>query len=233
MTLQYLHDHENTFGLEINREYVDPSGKSKPIRDGIVCPEEYLAAKSRILWVLKEPWDEEDRSGGGWSLTKDILFAKHAGQRANRTFAPITYLTHGIYSGEKWDDMPDIPDKPEMLRELLKIGFINVRKLPGLKQSSYSEIWSAYVKWGDIVHRQIEAYQPDLVFGCKPHLPSIAKHFGVAEEDWKNNGHVRYATKGGRSYFSVWHPAHRRKRQRWVDEILEAVKVAREAPAEP
>lgn len=226
MTLPEILEHEAAFADEVQRQYVDPTNNSRPILDGVVCPEEYLAANPKILWVLKEPWDEEDRKGGGWSLTKDILLPRFSEQGRNRTFAPIAYVGHGISSGETWANMPDIRDHPGMLRQLLKIAFINVSKLPGLKQSSNSEIWRAYRKWGDIIHRQIDSYQPDLIFGCNPHLPAIAAHFGVTKEDWKNLGHVWFAKTPPRTFFTVWHPSQRRSRERWVDDILAAVKAA-------
>jgi len=41
-----------------------------PICDGIINIEQYLKSKYKILWILKEPYDEFDKDGkpcgGGW-----------------------------------------------------------------------------------------------------------------------------------------------------------------------
>ena len=46
-----------------------------PITDGVVNIECYLASSPRVLWILKEPWEDlkEGEKGGGWSLTRDLI----------------------------------------------------------------------------------------------------------------------------------------------------------------
>jgi hypothetical protein len=62
----------------IDREYVDPTGKTHPIHDGVADLEGYLASSPRIMWILKEPYDDFNENGepvgGGWSYTKDRPF---------------------------------------------------------------------------------------------------------------------------------------------------------------
>ena len=52
----------------------DPA-KIAPIYDGVVDAEAYLAAKPKIMWILKEPYDDFDAegmpAGGGWTICKD------------------------------------------------------------------------------------------------------------------------------------------------------------------
>jgi len=53
--------------LEIEKLFVDiqtDAAGNKPVRDGIVNFQTYIAAPYRVLWILKEPNDEKDR--GGW-----------------------------------------------------------------------------------------------------------------------------------------------------------------------
>ena len=48
----------------------DPA-KVEPIYDGVVDAEAYLATQPKVLWILKEPYDDFDAEGmpegGGWT----------------------------------------------------------------------------------------------------------------------------------------------------------------------
>ena len=48
----------------------------EPIYDGVVDTEAYLAAQPKIMWILKEPYDDFDAEGmpvgGGWTMFKDF-----------------------------------------------------------------------------------------------------------------------------------------------------------------
>ncbi len=48
---------------------LDSSGKSEPIIDGIFNIEMYQKEPLRILWILKEPYDDD---GGGWSFPEEL-----------------------------------------------------------------------------------------------------------------------------------------------------------------
>ena len=53
----------------------DPA-KVEPIYDGLVDAEAYLASKPKVMWILKEPYDDFDAegmpAGGGWTMFKDF-----------------------------------------------------------------------------------------------------------------------------------------------------------------
>ncbi len=49
----------------------DPA-KVEPIYDGVVDAEAYLATQPKVMWILKEPYDDLDAegmpAGGGWTM---------------------------------------------------------------------------------------------------------------------------------------------------------------------
>src|ERR1700677_3890117 len=86
----------------IKEVYVDERGKADPIFDGVVKINRYVLCPTRMLWILKEPWDGPDSSGGGWSLVSNSLAIWPVSDLSQSTFHPIIYITNGILK-EVWD----------------------------------------------------------------------------------------------------------------------------------
>ena len=102
------------------------------IRDGIVDIEEYYKSPIRIMWVLKEPYDNKKNGGGGWAM-KEILFKMVNGEKPKpqSTWHPIIYSTFGILNNfRKLETMPRIGNDKTVAAVLKQIAFINVQKLP-------------------------------------------------------------------------------------------------------
>jgi hypothetical protein len=157
------------------RKLIEKLGKENPERlpiyDGINDVDQYLNATYKILFVLKEPYDEEQGKGGGWAI-RDIL-GKGGYGRASRTFYPMIYITYGILNDFKlWGDMDYVQDNfDEMNSYLYKIAHVNLSKLPSLNTTAtdFSDIIDAYQKdkqKDNIVFKQIIAYKPDFIIGC-------------------------------------------------------------------
>ena len=73
----------------------------EPIYDGINCIEEYIKAKYKILFILKEPYDSD---GGGWAI-KDIISKGQYG-KSIKTFYPLIYIAYGILNHFKFYNCP-------------------------------------------------------------------------------------------------------------------------------
>ena len=79
------------------------SSEVEPIPDGIYDAEKYLSTTPRILWILKEPYDdftEEGKPyGGGWPL-----YAAYDNYDAwkNPTWQPMIYISYGIIKLCSW-----------------------------------------------------------------------------------------------------------------------------------
>jgi len=83
--IAYLEREEELIINEYVHKFYKSTKKSEPITDGIVNIEKYSKSKYRICWVLKEPYDEGDGTGGGWSLT-DALAAEDFSSGSNDNF---------------------------------------------------------------------------------------------------------------------------------------------------
>ncbi len=87
-----------------------------PIYGGLYSAEKYLDSPIRLMWVLKEPYDDcEDGKpvGGDWSITRD-LFNDPMRWSSNKSGKMVIYATYGIFNQMKWSEMDYISDKPEM-----------------------------------------------------------------------------------------------------------------------
>ena len=62
-----------------------------------------------------------------------------------------------------WNDMGNVENEPYMLNALKSIAYINVKKLPGHKLSHYKIISDAYSQHKDILLKQIEFINPNIV----------------------------------------------------------------------
>ncbi len=45
----------------------EPQNERYIITDGVMKPDVYFANSIRLAWMLKEPYDDIDGKGGGWS----------------------------------------------------------------------------------------------------------------------------------------------------------------------
>ena len=118
----------------------------------------YLTAKYKVLWILKEPYAEFDKEGnpkgGGWHMKEAILpKTKLSDFKAGRnTFEPMIYTTWSILNNfPKWNKMEDIENVPDMITAIKSIGYINVKKIPGFKASSSAVISDNYNKFKELL----------------------------------------------------------------------------------
>lgn len=195
MDINQIVKEEKRIKERIDREYADhadPADESELIYDGIANPELYLQSKQRILWILKEPYDNGEGYGaqgdGGWSMAEAMNNEPDKLSRW-KVFRPICYINYGIWTGEgDWNDMPDLNDSEEIRKGIRKIAYLNVSKLPGLKGTPGDRIIEAYQKHRAIIFDQIKTYEPNIIFACNPHANLILKDLGFAESQWKRFG---------------------------------------------
>ena len=48
------------------------SENRKPLLDGPLNIEKYFNAKIKIVWLLKEGYEEKNGDGGGWNYSEDV-----------------------------------------------------------------------------------------------------------------------------------------------------------------
>jgi len=179
---------------------------SDPITDGVVDIQKYLACSPRILWILKEPYDEITEgkpSRGGWSLTDEL----QKGLTNNKgTYPMMAYITYAIFNGFPQYSEIDLPtDNPDVAHALDRIAYINVSKFPGQKTSNPKYIEGAYCKMRDILRQQIDGLAPDVIIGGNT-LQLFFKDFGLTEEMFDGNSSTGFLHKDGRLYIHAYHP---------------------------
>ena len=124
-----------------------------PLPDGVFNIEGYCQSSPRIMWILKQPYDDMKEGkpyGGGWEVygafNNDDAFK-------NTTWQPIIYSLFGIRNHKLYgdSDVPYIRDDKSMVDLLKDIAYINVDKMLGYRSTSDEELSQAYEQWKDIV----------------------------------------------------------------------------------
>lgn len=217
---------------EIDKEYFDPSGNTSPIIDGIVDIEKYFQTAPKILWILKEPYDDQEDGmaiGGGWHLSKDFLAKKDFYDRMGRsrnTWHPIIYISYGIINDfMPWNGMYLIRNKPSMVDVVQQIAVINVKKMPGLTRTyNFTQIQKAYTEHKELLNRQIELYNPDIIIGGST-LHLFYDQIGIIQSELIEMNSVKYVIKKGKLYIAAYHPGQTQiKRDAYVDDIISTSK---------
>ncbi|MBO4720456.1 MAG: hypothetical protein J5658_11360 [Prevotella sp.] len=197
--------------------------KSEPVTDGVMDIDEYLKSSPRIMWVLKEPWDDIDENGipcgGGWDMSE--VFEKDDAWK-NRTWQPIIYASYGITNRCLWKDMDWIRDDTRMANVLKKIAYINVSKMPGYTKSDGEKIRSAYSNWRDVLLEQIKMYEPQIIiFGYTFELFKNDLMGMDTEPIYREDGVIHVYEKDGAKLLDVYHPNQRIiSRELYIDSII-------------
>lgn len=87
----------------------------EPLPDGVADIEGYCKSSPRIMWVLKQPYDDMKDGkpfGGGWEVYGAF---ENSDAHTNMTWQPIVYSLVGIRDHKQYNDMPYIRDDKSML----------------------------------------------------------------------------------------------------------------------
>ena len=208
-------------------KFYDKSDKdSEPITDGIVNIEKYVNCKYKICWVLKEPYDEDNGTGGGWSLTKDGLAKDDFSPGNSPTWQPMIYTTYSLLNSFiNYNDMEYIRDDPEMSNVLKYIALININKMPAFHRSNDSDISKKYESWRPLLHWQLKIYNPQIIiFGNT--FQYFKKDLEINDDEIKNRDYVDYIIKNKKIYAHAYHPAQTViTREQYVQGIINVIKM--------
>ena len=196
-----------------------------PITDGVVNVDRYLASSPKILWILKEPWEDlkEGEGGGDWSLTK---YLNEDGKIGNKgSWARMAYVTYSIFNNyPNYSDIRYVTDDPKVGASLKNVAYINVKKFPGKSFSVPAEIESYYDKYRSLLKKQITTIHPDvLIFGNIFYL--FRDDLGLNSEELKSEGSAEFCKKDGRLYINAYHPGYWRFSEKaYVEDIVAIIK---------
>ena len=127
--------------------------KREPIFDGIVSEKDYLNSEIKILWILKDP--NSTGEDGAWDMREHIKtnLKTESGilKGWSPTFKKLIYVTNGILNNLSWNDELSHPSyKPEVIDELKKIAYINIKKAGGGPVANANDIQEYYNFWWHI-----------------------------------------------------------------------------------
>jgi hypothetical protein len=191
------------------------TSKLMPITDGVSNIDAYFSSKPKIMWILKEPYDDFSNDGkpkgGGYSISDAIkdLDIKRIGQ----TWKRIAEITHNILTDEHIR-AKDLPEK-QIREELSRIAYINVSKMPAFKQTSEAELAEKFKIWKETLLMQIELYSPDvIIFGHTFNLfdkadLGITEDYEYQDDDSWLNVYRKNDKKKSILIVDTYHPANR------------------------
>ena len=198
-----------------------------PIYDGVADIEAYLKSSLKIMWILKESYDDD---GGGWYLG-DVWDGekKEKDSWKNQTWKGMSYALYGFRNNLYWSELPAIRQNKNMLDELKSIAYINMSKMPGTRQTSDTQARLYYNTWKDIIYKQINLYEPDvIVFGgtfkffYNPSELETSKQECIENTDANKNTRAIIYKYNGKWLISTQHPS--RYGEVYIDCLIDALK---------
>jgi hypothetical protein len=213
--------------LEIEELFADIQpdfAGNRPVRDGIVNLQGYIAAPYRVLWILKEPNDKTDK--GGWDLRKFLSNGEFKGYKKwKRTFSLPLRVTYGIFHGfPQWGAIPSV-DKIEN-HTLESIAYINLKKIPGGAHADMSMVTNAYKQSKELILKQIRGFKPHIVICCGSTMGLLRPDLGILSTEVKKDiEHAHYSKLDSIVFIDTYHPAQFSIKHRvHYEAIIEACK---------
>lgn len=192
--------HEEETRLFSALKAVDPD----VIEDGLVDEAQYLAAKYRIVYILKEV-----NGGKDWDLRK---FLREGGRP--QTWDNIARWTEAILNLEHPQDWTYWENHNEERRSayLKKICAVNLKKTSGGHTSNGRDIASAAAAYQDVLRKQLAIYDPDIIICCGTEKPYFDCLHNGGKPAWQMTARgVWYVVDGRRIIVSFAHPEARTK----------------------
>lgn len=230
------YDHFITQIQSVNSEFQalldDEENDRYVITDGALHPEHYYQLlvkedKPRIMWLMKEPYDDENGTGGGWDFYEGFFketpsFYQRLVKGGSRaTWQPVVYVSYSVMNGyPSFDDMDYIRDNPAMADALNHIAWVNLHKLPayGMTRSDYGRIIELYKKSKDLLQKQVEMLRPNIII-CGGTFPII--RYDLEGVKLVKFGSVNYYVWKNVLYIDAYHPAQTQiERAEYCDDII-------------
>lgn len=221
-----LYKQIDSIGLIIN-------SKVGCFHDGVAFPEKYLSAKKRVLWVLKNSYDDSDENGNPVSDGMDIRdwFCDEALRAASgkQIFIKMALASYCIQNEIPYsEDL--ICDKAKIMKALQSIALVDLSKLPGGTSISDADLKKEFSYFKDIISEQIELYSPDIIiFGNTLHCchqifagldySKPLANFAVGDDTC----FLRSFSDGKRLLLEAYHPSYPTSYEDYVGTIVKAV----------
>lgn len=205
-------------------ELAAQQSNGNPVFDGVINETLYKTASLKILWILKEANDPENEAWDMRGAIRDLKTPSGIKKGWSNTFKKIVYVTNGLLNNLNWDENLFHPSyKPDVIDELQKVAFINVKKTGGGSSTNKTMLAKHYQGNKTLLFNQINEFEPELIiFGGTYWLfqndaPANLSRFGICEAGiW-----------GNRIIIDAFHPNARKKEEDYFNSIIEAVRTLR------
>jgi hypothetical protein len=211
-----------TFMAKMKQRIDEPENDRYLISDGVMQPDEYFSKEIRLAWILKEAYDEEDGTGGGWSYF-DLYDKVGFDLSKSQTFKPIIQTSYSIHNNFiKYENLDG--NDCEMMQIIKNIAIINTQKLPARNYSLTlgRDLQESINKYSDLLETQLDFINPNVIifggtFQYYKNLLKIEDSEIVKENVW-------YVSKKGKLYISAYHPAQTKTSKKdYMNDIVSVV----------
>lgn len=191
-----------------------------PVKDGITNAEKYEAASVKILWILKEPHKESPDHE--WN-NREVLFDLAEFLKWKASYAKVFEASYGILQGV--DDFNEVPDPDELgyygtVNPAEQIAVININKGGGGATADAAHLRAEYMRVKDLLHRQIEYFDPDVIINANHVVELLAELAKGAK--FIDVGGCKYCRVGKRLVVDAQHPNSRGSSSEYFGSILRA-----------
>jgi hypothetical protein len=204
-------------------------------RDGVLCPDRYMASKVRVVFVLREA-NFRDRQTG-----KIIQKPYNLRDEFNEQDPPNIELPHsfwkqkiapwcfGIVNSRSFESAKKIQnDRAVCIEHLTRFGFVQLKKTPGSSVIKPAEFVNAVLEndGRTFLNRQFKIYEPDIIIACGIGFPTtfdlLRNHVFAEVRDipqtagFQRKCAIVQAGKADGSptvLIETMHPSHRLKRE--------------------
>jgi len=195
--------------------------RSNFIQDGIVCPTKYYNNKIKVLYILKEvngkkgKWDFLSflRNGGHWKTWNNIVRWQYGFENIDG------------YENNNYNDIEKVYNHKRK-NYLQKVAIINLKKEPGGSSSNMKEIEQYCEEDKELIQKQIELYEPNIIIGCGVGYLIKSKNLLKNLSEWKvTSNNVKYAINNKNLIvIRYYHPQVRKSKKDLYNNLMIAYK---------
>lgn len=134
------------------------------MEDGILCAQEYRAAKLKIMWMLKQDyWSDGNKLTIPYGVQVQNAITNKNIQMCP-TWKRMSQVSYGLLRNQF--DFKNLPDSNVCAEEFLRTAVVEVDKELGDSKSENEVILNGFNRYKDLVFWQIDAYRPDVIIIC-------------------------------------------------------------------
>lgn len=165
------------------------------VPDGIVDYEMFETAERKVLFVLRDPHDKDNKYGKR-GICDEVLYSHNSG----RTWNPIAIWARALLNDLSSFNSINTLGKEEIQKCLRRVAIMNLKKASG--GSSAQEVQEYTERHSNWIFKEIQLINPDIIIACghdvynllvenvfELEMNSVTKKV-ILNEKMKNYGHI-------------------------------------------